>query len=768
MQNIAILDRNLCQKTIISDFKSFTFSQSLNGKGAFELIISAHTKQAENIEVDDILNFSQYENGIIESIVLESDKDKAHENYVISGIELKDITKWRKTIPPAGLESWHYVSKTAEYIVRDLIDNFFVTCTQDLRNRINIFALGSQIGVSETIDYSSRLKPLDLQIHDLLVENGLGLRCDLDKTASKVYFEVYRGIDRTIDQSVNSRALFSLEQGTLIEMISTFSTASYQNVVYVAGQGMGIEREIIEVPADNATSGWDRRVGFIDARDAKSTDELAVRGNTKLAEFSIAYQVSGKAFVNQKIDYSLGDIVTIKDRRGNFQNIQIVNIKKTYSGPSPEDIELSFGEAPISISTAVNSRFKDIESFVNSDINQSSGGVGGGDVSSVFARTGAVTAQSGDYSASQVTSAFDKTADTIDSINDGTTFKKTHNDYSDVEKTKLAGVQTGAQVNNISDVNAADLTDGADTTLHDHEGISENTTHRTSDGKDHSDVTVNNAKVTNATHTGEVTGSSALTVADDVIDQANLKINAPTDDHIIVADSSDPNGWKWATPPGGDVSSVFARTGNVTAQSGDYSKSDVGLSNVDNTSDADKPVSTATQTGLDGKLGVSGKAADSDKLDGVDSSEFVKTSGAQTIADVKTFSSSPIVPTPTTDYQASTKKYVDDSIDEDSGWTAPSFENSWVNCPSSWDCTTAGYRKVGNQVFIKGFVQNGSVDATIFTLPAGYRPSKWHEFAIVSNGGFGLIGVGSDGSVYCDGSNDNNYLALDPISFFVN
>jgi hypothetical protein len=35
-------------------------------------------------------------------------------------------------------------------------------------------------------------------------------------------------------------------------------------------------------------------------------------------------------------------------------------------------------------------------------------------------------------------------------------------------------------------------------------------------------------------------------------------------------------------------------------------------------------------------------------------------SGNETIAGIKTFSSSPIVPTPTTDYQASTKKYVDD------------------------------------------------------------------------------------------------------------
>jgi len=43
-------------------------------------------------------------------------------------------------------------------------------------------------------------------------------------------------------------------------------------------------------------------------------------------------------------------------------------------------------------------------------------------------------------------------------------------------------------------------------------------------------------------------------------------------------------------------------------------------------------------------------------------SEVVHNTGDETIAGIKTFSSSPIVPTPTTDMQTSTKKYVDDEI----------------------------------------------------------------------------------------------------------
>ncbi len=53
----------------------------------------------------------------------------------------------------------------------------------------------------------------------------------------------------------------------------------------------------------------------------------------------------------------------------------------------------------------------------------------------------------------------------------------------------------------------------------------------------------------------------------------------------------------WQPLPSAPVSSVAGKTGAVTLV-----KWDVGLSNVDNTSDANKPVSTATQTELDKKL----------------------------------------------------------------------------------------------------------------------------------------------------------------------
>lgn len=55
----------------------------------------------------------------------------------------------------------------------------------------------------------------------------------------------------------------------------------------------------------------------------------------------------------------------------------------------------------------------------------------------------------------------------------------------------------------------------------------------------------------------------------------------------------------------------------------------------------------------------------------------VSNTGNETIAGIKTFTSSPVVPTPTTDFQVPTKKYVDDATDRigliDYGYVAKSY-----------------------------------------------------------------------------------------------
>jgi len=145
---------------------------------------------------------------------------------------------------------------------------------------------------------------------------------------------------------------------------------------------------------------------------------------------------------------------------------------------------------------------------------------------------------------------------TQDDIGDGTTYKQ----YSATEKTKLAGIATGATANS------------SDATLlarANHTG-----TQTASTISDFS--TAADARITAATGVS-VQGYDA--------DLATIAGLTPTTDNII---QSKAGAWASRTP------AQFKTDLSLT-------KSDVGLGNVDNTSDVDKPISTATQTALDAK-----------------------------------------------------------------------------------------------------------------------------------------------------------------------
>lgn len=102
----------------------------------------------------------------------------------------------------------------------------------------------------------------------------------------------------------------------------------------------------------------------------------------------------------------------------------------------------------------------------------------------------------------------------------------------------------------------------------------------------------------------------------DGADGAGVPIGGTTG-QVLSKNSNTDFDTEWVTPATDAVTSVNTRTGAVTglaeasdltAHTGNTSnphsvtKAQVGLSNVDNTSDAAKPISTATQTALDGKF----------------------------------------------------------------------------------------------------------------------------------------------------------------------
>jgi len=111
----------------------------------------------------------------------------------------------------------------------------------------------------------------------------------------------------------------------------------------------------------------------------------------------------------------------------------------------------------------------------------------------------------------------------------------------------------------------------------------------------------------------------------------------------------------------------------------------------------------------------------------------------------------------------------------DSGWQEvgaagqPAFENAWTNFGGVSGFNTAGFRKVGNRVQLRGLVKDGlATDVPIFTLPIGYRPTIGRlMFAVLSNSAVGRVDVLTSGLVNPSTPTSNVFVSLDGISFLV-
>jgi hypothetical protein len=173
------------------------------------------------------------------------------------------------------------------------------------------------------------------------------------------------------------------------------------------------------------------------------------------------------------------------------------------------------------------------------------------------------------------------------------------------DKVKLNSVATGATANS-TDAQLRDRTTHTGTqTASTISDIQSTITNNTA-------VLANTAKITNATHTGDATGSTALTLA-------TVNANIGTFNNVNVNGKGLVTSGSNVTYATGSGSATGTNTGDqdlsgkaniasptFTGTVSGITKAMVGLSNVDNTSDLNKPISTATQTALNLKANLAG------------------------------------------------------------------------------------------------------------------------------------------------------------------
>ncbi len=223
-------------------------------------------------------------------------------------------------------------------------------------------------------------------------------------------------------------------------------------------------------------------------------------------------------------------------------------------------------------------------------------------VSSVFGRLGNVVAQSGDYNTDQVTEGTNKyysealfDASLAGKTSDDVTEGVTNLYFTDAERTKLTGIEDGAQVNTVDSVNGQT---GAVSL-------------------DKSDIGLGN--VDNTSDLDKPISTATQTALDDKIETVAVDGVTITGNGVSIPLTATPSSSGVQSVTGDGVDN--ADPSNPVISYPD--KSDIGLGNVDNTSDLDKPISNATQAALNLKGDMFKSVYDTDDDGIVDKSESV-------------------------------------------------------------------------------------------------------------------------------------------------
>ncbi len=361
MDIIQILNQDFNQIGILSNWQEFIWMPAWNAETTFELTLDCDAHNADKLtegaivyaDADDAVGIIDYVNPI---------KDGDNNILTVSGYGLKDITKRRVTVPPSGSAYDTYSSAYPDAIVASLIDKHIINPT-DTNRQISGFTVAAAPGIGTAVDFSTRFKSLQEEIYELLVADGLGLKCSLDIAAQMAQFSVAHGVDRTIDQDTNARAMFSLVNGSLVSLNHEIDASSYKNMLYVGGQGEGTDREVITL--GSTLTGWDRNEVFVDARDVDNTDGLYDRGNSKLADLSKLQSITAEVADAYSGQYSLGDYVSVYNEfDGAWYNVQIAVIADTYAAGKAFRREITLGKTPTNAYDVIRYKFAQINNIL--------------------------------------------------------------------------------------------------------------------------------------------------------------------------------------------------------------------------------------------------------------------------------------------------------------------------------------------------------------------------------------------------------------------
>lgn len=303
---------------VINKFDMIQYNPKYSGIGSFELSCALNEENKSLIVEDNILWIEDEYAGVIQYI------DKSSDNEIkAKGKLLSVVLNWRTVIKT------YEANKLTTGIFEELVRLNFMA---DDERKIEGFTFINNVIDNTAIRYQVTGKSLSDIFQPLSETYDIGYEVYLNMEEKAFEFTLFRGKDLTIgNKDGNKPVIFGTDFNNILKSEYVSDNNNYRNVAYVAGEGEGENRVVVEVK-QTESAGFFRREIVVDARDiqkansiSRMTDEeynelLQQRGKEKLSEFRKVESYDAElmsdartGFVYGK-DYFLGDTVSVIDK----------------------------------------------------------------------------------------------------------------------------------------------------------------------------------------------------------------------------------------------------------------------------------------------------------------------------------------------------------------------------------------------------------------------------------------------------------------------
>lgn len=379
MKILNVMSLDWTYKAGLQGFSSAVVTRQWSGIGVLNLEINSEIPNADLIQEDDILWFDKeyHKAYIVERI--EEVLENGTVVYSITAPSVDCLLKDYITVPPTG-QGYDVVTGTREQVVRAWVDHNCITPDDVSRAQYPI-VLGDLKGLGDSITEQTRYKPLDEEISRVLGPQDLGWGLTLDIPNERFVFEVYQGVDRTINApDYAPRVIFGLQYGNIAGYKKTRDKTAARTSVYVGGQGEGADRTIVKV--EPAGFSGRRKEMFVDARDTDLTADLQERGRQALIEAeqirNFEFETLDRQFRYEQ-EYDLGDYVTVVQDKETYQDLQIKVIRETYERGRLQVVP-EFGKPQRTIGKLINTISTRVAALETSEVTSDTGDIDGGGV----------------------------------------------------------------------------------------------------------------------------------------------------------------------------------------------------------------------------------------------------------------------------------------------------------------------------------------------------------------------------------------------------